>query len=402
MILKPKVQGPRSKVRTHCGRNEWRGVSDEGRSCPRRSFGSLPVLMNTAPQFNKVVPRSEVRPPSPVPRYFRFLLSSFCVLLLNAAAAQSNLVGLTALLKASTNALLATPAAPSAVITNLAPKVTTNVATNLATNLATKAATNVAINLAANLATKVYTNVAINLATNLAPKITTNVATNLAANLAPKVVPNLATKVTTNLTPKVATNIANSTNFVASSMDALDDKHKLASGDRLSYRVIEDQIDTKEPLEPKVLFVADTGDLEIPFLGRFPAVGKNCKQLAHEIKAALEKDYYYQATVVIAVELRAKRSGAVYVVGQVRLTGPVDMPGDEQLTLSKAVLRAGGFTDYADKRHVKVTRKVDADAGASKTFTVDLNEVLEEGKTDKDLLLEPGDTIFVASRLFKF
>ena len=386
MILKPKVQGPRSKVRTHCGRNEWRGVSDEGRSCPRRSFGSLPVLMNTAPQFNKVVPRSEVRPPSPVPRYFRFLLSSFCVLLLNAAAAQSNLVGLTALLKASTNALLATPATPSAVITNLATKVTTNVP----------------INLAANLATKVYTNVAINLATNLAPKITTNVATNLAANLAPKVVPNLATKVTTNLTPKVATNIANSTNFVASSMDALDDKHKLASGDRLSYRVIEDQIDTKEPLEPKVLFVADTGDLEIPFLGRFPAVGKNCKQLAHEIKAALEKDYYYQATVVIAVELRAKRSGAVYVVGQVRLTGPVDMPGDERLTLSKAVLRAGGFTDYADKRHVKVTRKVDADAGASKTFTVDLNEVLEEGKTDKDLLLEPGDTIFVASRLFKF
>ena len=386
MILKPKVQGPRSKVRTHCGRNEWRGVSDEGRSCPRRSFGSLPVLMNTAPQFNKVVPRSEVRPPSPVPRYFRFLLSSFCVLLLNAAAAQSNLVGLTALLKPSTNALLATPATPSAVITNLATKVTTNVP----------------INLAANLATKVYTNVAINLATNLAPKITTNVATNLAANLAPKVVPNLATKVTTNLTPKVATNIANSTNFVASSMDALDDKHKLASGDRLSYRVIEDQIDTKEPLEPKVLFVADTGDLEIPFLGRFPAVGKNCKQLAHEIKAALEKDYYYQATVVIAVELRAKRSGAVYVVGQVRLTGPVDMPGDERLTLSKAVLRAGGFTDYADKRHVKVTRKVDADAGASKTFTVDLNEVLEEGKTDKDLLLEPGDTIFVASRLFKF
>lgn len=378
MILKPKVQGPRSKVRTHCGRNEWRGVSDEGRSCPRRSFGSLPVLMNTAPQFNKVVPRSEVRPPSPVPRYFRFLLSSLCVLLLNAAAAQSNLVGLTALLKPSTNALLATPATPSAVITNLATKVTTNVA----------------INLAANLATKVYTNVAINLATNLAPKITTNVATNLAANL--------ATKVTTNLTPKVATNIANSTNFVASSMGALDDKHKLASGDRLSYRVIEDQIDTKEPLEPKVLFVADTGDLEIPFLGRFPAVGKNCKQLAHEIKAALEKDYYYQATVVIAVELRAKRSGAVYVVGQVRLTGPVDMPGDERLTLSKAVLRAGGFTDYADKRHVKVTRKVDADAGASKTFTVDLNEVLEEGKTDKDLLLEPGDTIFVASRLFKF
>jgi protein involved in polysaccharide export with SLBB domain len=185
-------------------------------------------------------------------------------------------------------------------------------------------------------------------------------------------------------------------------MDELDDRHRLASGDRLSFRIVEDQVDPKEPLEPKALIVADTGDLEIPYLGRFPAVGKSCKQVAREIKAALEKDYYHKATVIIAVELRAKRSGAVYVVGQVRQTGPVDMPGDEQLTLSKAVLRAGGFTDYADKRHVKVTRKADVDGGAGRTFLVDLTQVLEEGRTEKDLLLEPGDTIFVTSRLFKF
>jgi protein involved in polysaccharide export with SLBB domain len=199
---------------------------------------------------------------------------------------------------------------------------------------------------------------------------------------------------------KVAT--ANGTNPVITGMDALDEKHKLGSGDRLSFRIMEDQVDTSEPLEPKGLVVADTGDLEVPYIGRVPAVGKSCKRLAQEIKAALEREYYFQATVIIAVELKAKSTGKVYVVGQVRQTGPVDMPGDEDLTLSKAVLRAGGFTDYADKRHVKITRKVDAETGASKTFTVDLNEVLEEGKTDKDMLLEPGDTIFVASRLFKF
>jgi protein involved in polysaccharide export with SLBB domain len=202
--------------------------------------------------------------------------------------------------------------------------------------------------------------------------------------------------------PAATTVTSNDTNLVTTSMGALDDKHKLASGDRLSFRIVEDQVDTKEPLEPKALVVADTGDLEVPYLGRFPAVGRSCKQLAHEIKAALEKDYYYQATVIIAVELRAKSFGKVYVVGQVRQTGPIDMPGDEQLTLSKAILRAGGFTDYADKRHVKVTRKVDADTGASKTFTVDLNQVIEEGKTEKDMLLESGDTIFVGSRLFNF
>ena len=215
-----------------------------------------------------------------------------------------------------------------------------------------------------------------------------------ATNLAPA-----PSTVTTNVASTVTTN---GTNVVSTSMDALDDKHKVASGDRLSFRIVEDQVDAKEPLDPKSLIVADTGDLEIPYLGRVSAVGKSCKQLAHEIKAALEKDYYYEATVLIAVELMAKRSGTVYVVGQVRQTGPVDMPGDEKLTLSKAVLRAGGFTDYADKRHVKVTRKGDADNGPSRTFMVDVSQILEEGRTEKDLLLEPGDTIFVTSRLFKF
>jgi protein involved in polysaccharide export with SLBB domain len=205
---------------------------------------------------------------------------------------------------------------------------------------------------------------------------------------------------TTSALPSTVT--TNGTNFVAISMDDLDDRHKLGLGDRVSFRIVEDQVDAKEPLEPRALFVADTGDLEIPYLGRYAAVGKSCKQLAHELKAALEKDYYFKATVIIAVELRAKRFGAVYVVGQVRQTGPVDMPGDEQLTLSKAVLRAGGFTDYADKHHVKVTRKADADNGTGRTFLVDVSEILEEGKTEKDLPLEPGDTIFVTSRLFKF
>jgi hypothetical protein len=66
--------------------------------------------------------------------------------------------------------------------------------------------------------------------------------------------------------------------------------------------------------------------------------------------------------------------------------------------------RAGNWSKTSKhcRRSVKVTRKVDAETGASRTFTVDLNEVLEEGKTDKDMLLETGDTIFVASRLFKF
>ena len=176
------------------------------------------------------------------------------------------------------------------------------------------------------------------------------------------------------------------------SMDALDDKHKLAIGDRLSFRIIEDEED------PKPLFVTDSGDLEVPYIGRVPAVERTCKELARSLKTELEKEHYYHATVVIAVDLMAKSRGKVYLVGPVRAPGPQEIPSDEVLTLSKAILRAGGFTDFADKKNVKVTRKV----GGDQTFTVNVAEILEKGRTKSDLPLEAGDLIYVQERLVRF
>jgi len=179
-------------------------------------------------------------------------------------------------------------------------------------------------------------------------------------------------------------------------MDALDEKHKLAIGDRLSFRIEEDLED------PKPLTVTDSGELELPYLGRFPAENKTCKQLAQEIKIALEKEYYYQATVIIAVDLMTKSRGRIYLVGPVRVPGPQEIPSDEVLTLSKAIMRAGGFNDYADKHNVKVTRKSGPPQADNKTFVVDVSQVFEKGKTERDLPLEPGDIVLIPERLLRF
>jgi protein involved in polysaccharide export with SLBB domain len=179
-------------------------------------------------------------------------------------------------------------------------------------------------------------------------------------------------------------------------MDALDDKHTLAIGDRISFRIEEDEDD------PKSLTVTDSGDLEIPNLGRFPAENRTCRQLARELKTALEKEYYYQATVIIAVDSMARSRGKVYLVGPVRMPGPQEIPSDEVLTLSKAILRAGGFGDYADRKNVRVTRKASAAGAQDQIFTVNVAEILEKGKTESDLRLESGDLIYVPERLIRF
>jgi protein involved in polysaccharide export with SLBB domain len=180
------------------------------------------------------------------------------------------------------------------------------------------------------------------------------------------------------------------------SMDALDDQYRLAIGDRISFRIEEDEDD------PRPLFVMDSGDLEVPYIGRYPAAGKTCKELAQALKVEFEKNYYYRATVIIAVDLMTKSRGKVYLVGAVRMPGPQDIPSDEVFSVSKAVLRAGGFTDYADKRDVKVTRKGGTPGAADQNFTVNVGEILEKGKIDTDLTLQAGDLIYIPERLVHF
>ena len=139
------------------------------------------------------------------------------------------------------------------------------------------------------------------------------------------------------------------TSLSTNGMDALDDIYRLAIGDRVTFQIKEDDDD------PQLLTVMDSGDLQVPYIGPYPVVSKTCRELARDLKAELEKNYYYQATVIITVDSKTKSRGIVYLVGAVRAPGPQDIPSDEVLTVSKAILRAGGFTDYADQHDVKIT-----------------------------------------------
>jgi polysaccharide export outer membrane protein len=173
------------------------------------------------------------------------------------------------------------------------------------------------------------------------------------------------------------------------SMTVLDDKKKLGPNDFISFRVVEDRDNDSQRLR-----VNDNGELEVPYIGLVPAEGHTCKELAYSIKGQLEKEYYHHATVILAVDRVSEKSrGRIYVYGSVRGQGPQEIPPDEAYTVSKAIIRAGGFGDFANKRKIKVTRKNGQD------FTVDLKRVIEEGHTEDDVVLQPDDQIYVPQRL---
>lgn len=181
----------------------------------------------------------------------------------------------------------------------------------------------------------------------------------------------------------------------ARAMDALDDTRKLGLGDRIFYQVIEDRDD------PRLLTVTDSGDLEVPYYGLVRAAGKTSRQLAREIKRLLEQKLYFQATVVLAIEVAnvTRITGKVYVNGKVRNPGGYDIPAGETMTVSKAISCAGGFSDFANKKRVLLNRKTAQ--GKETTFPVNVAEVLK-GHLDKDLEVQPGDQVVVPASLVNY
>ena len=171
--------------------------------------------------------------------------------------------------------------------------------------------------------------------------------------------------------------------------------YKLRRGDVLSYQVREDR-------DPMItLPVTDSGEIEPPYLGRrVNAVGKTCGQLQTEVKAALERELYVRATVQLGLNRVSpvQSRGRVYMTGQVHNIGPLELPTDEALTVSKAVLRAGGFRDFANQRKVQLIRK----DGPSKGIEVDVKAALLGRHGVEDPVLQPGDTVNVPEKLINF
>jgi protein involved in polysaccharide export with SLBB domain len=90
--------------------------------------------------------------------------------------------------------------------------------------------------------------------------------------------------------------------------------------------------------------------------------------------------------------------GVVYLSGQIQKPGPVGIPSNEEFTVSKAILRAGGLGNLADKKKVKVVRRTGPDEKETKEIIVNVEEILGKGRLEQDIKLESADLIIVPTR----
>ena len=88
------------------------------------------------------------------------------------------------------------------------------------------------------------------------------------------------------------------------------------------------------------------------------------------------------------------------MTGQVHAQGAIDLPANEPLTVSQAIMADGGLADFANQRRVKLVRRMPD--GGSKTIIIDLKDILMKGHSEKDMILQPDDTIEVPEKLINF
>ncbi|MDH3692468.1 MAG: polysaccharide export protein [Gammaproteobacteria bacterium] len=152
--------------------------------------------------------------------------------------------------------------------------------------------------------------------------------------------------------------------FSDGSADSLADPNafKLGPGDHIQISVFGEEDLSME------FRLNDTGTLNYPFLGELKVEGLSVIELEQLITSGLKGPYLVNPDVTVSI----REYRPFFLHGEVQEPGGIAyQPG---LTLQKAVVLAGGFTERAAKKKIMVIRSGD---GVAKPIT--LNDPVEAG-----------------------
>lgn len=177
----------------------------------------------------------------------------------------------------------------------------------------------------------------------------------------------------------------------ANSMEALDDTRPLKAGERISIHIVEDKGRTQSVL------VQENGMVMCPHIGLIRAEGLTARALAQSAKVRLEKGYFAKATVLLKLEkspaggihVGDPPNGRFYTVIGGGRPGKYAIKQGEELTVSQAIIRTGGFV-FRSPRQVRVIRQ--GPQGEIITM-VELRDIIIKGNLAKDIEIRVGDII---------
>ena len=141
--------------------------------------------------------------------------------------------------------------------------------------------------------------------------------------------------------------------------------------------------------------VRPDGRISTPLVEDVIAVGKTPSQLAVEMETVLA-EYVREPVVNVIVQDFVGVPGAqVRVLGQA--LQPASIPYRERMTLMDVIIEVGGLTQFAAGNRSRIVRTID---GKSEEIRVRLDDLINRGALDQNLLMRPGDVVIIPEAVF--
>lgn len=168
------------------------------------------------------------------------------------------------------------------------------------------------------------------------------------------------------------------------------DDYKLHPGDRIMVKIYPE--DTY--IHGGEVQLSPDGNITLPLIGKIKVVDKTTLEAARAIQVILDRDYLVDPEVV--VEIMTYKEQSFVILGQVNKPGTYQIPvGSTEVTFLQAISLAGGFSDVANIKKVKIIR---TENGQKKIIRVNAEAIIS-GK-EEDLELKPGDVVHVSESMF--
>ena len=128
-----------------------------------------------------------------------------------------------------------------------------------------------------------------------------------------------------------------------------------------------------------------SGTVNLPLIGVVQVEGRTTSEVEDLIeKAYIEGGFYVKMSAIVTAQ-----EDEYFVRGEVKREGRYPLTRD--VSLLQAITTAGGYTDYAKEREIKIIR-------GDEVLVYDGTRI--EARKDKDPLIKPGDIIVVQRKVF--
>jgi polysaccharide export outer membrane protein len=157
--------------------------------------------------------------------------------------------------------------------------------------------------------------------------------------------------------------------------------YEIQSGDEIEISVWGyDEFNTKKT-------VTSEGYITIPLIGELEAAGLTKDELEASLKEALSE--YIRGEINLTLTIMSTQEHIVSVLGSVGRPDNYTITGD--MNLFQVLSQAGGTTDQADLRNIKIYKG----GQTSNAREIDLTTYLRNENTGSVATVQPGDIVYV-------